>query len=221
MGAIHLVRHGQASFGSDDYDKLSAPGVRQSAALGESWEAGGVVFSSAIAGGMKRHAETAIAAIDASGLGEEDADPGLSGYDVDPGWNEYDHIGIATAHDANALHLDSKTFQVLLNRALDAWRAGEGEFTEPYTVFRERVMGSFETAVQHAGPGQQVAVFSSGGPIAMVTSHLLVGDDSLFQRLNDVIINASVTTVIVGSTGPRVLAFNEHTHLPRDLVTFR
>jgi hypothetical protein len=36
-----------------------------------------------------------------------------------------------------------------------------------------------------------------------------------------VIVNASVTTIINGSTGPRVLSFNEHTHLPRDLVTFR
>ena len=64
-------------------------------------------------------------------------------------------------------------------------------------------------------------MFTSGGPIATVVSHLLAGDDSLFIRLNAVIVNASVTTIINGSTGPRVLSFNEHTHLPRDLVTFR
>ena len=64
-------------------------------------------------------------------------------------------------------------------------------------------------------------MFTSGGPIGLVVSHLLAGDDSLFQRVNDVVVNAGVTTVIVGQSGPRLLAFNEHTHLPRDLVTFR
>ena len=35
MSAIHLVRHGQASFGADDYDLLSALGERQSRVLGQ------------------------------------------------------------------------------------------------------------------------------------------------------------------------------------------
>ena len=36
MSAIHLIRHGQASFGADDYDLLSALGERQARLLGES-----------------------------------------------------------------------------------------------------------------------------------------------------------------------------------------
>ncbi len=213
MGVVHLIRHGQASFGSDDYDVLSSIGEVQGSALGQSWEAGAFMPTDAVAGSMKRHAQTAIAAIDACG--------GPDGYDIDAGWNEYDHIGIATAHDDGALQLDSKAFQRLLNEALADWRAGVGTYDEPYSSFVGRVMGSFEAAVGLAGPGRSVAVFTSGGPIAMVVSHLLAGDDSLFQRLNDVIINASVTTVIAGSTGPRLLSFNEHAHLARDLVTYR
>ncbi|MBM9463489.1 histidine phosphatase family protein [Aeromicrobium sp. YIM 150415] len=213
MGVVHLIRHGQASFGSDDYDVLSPIGETQSSALGQGWEAEGFVPTDAVAGSMKRHAQTAIAAIDACG--------GPDGYDVDAGWNEYDHVGIATAHDAGALGLDSKAFQRLLNQAIADWRSGVGEYDEPYSVFVERVMGAFDAAVATAGPGRSVAVFTSGGPIAMIVSHLLTGDDALFQRLNDVIINASVTTVISGSTGPRLLSFNEHTHLARDLVTYR
>ncbi|WP_236757574.1 histidine phosphatase family protein [Aeromicrobium sp. PE09-221] len=210
---MHLIRHGQASFGSDNYDVLSSLGETQSSALGQGWEAGGFVPTHAVAGSMRRHAQTAIAAIDACG--------GPDGYDIDAGWNEYDHVGIATSHDAGALGLDSKAFQRLLNQAIADWRSGVGEYDEPYDAFVGRVMGSFEAAVELAGPGRSVAVFTSGGPIAMVVSHLLTGDDSLFQRLNDVIINASVTTVIAGSTGPRLLSFNEHTHLARDLVTYR
>lgn len=221
MGVLTLVRHGQASFGTDDYDRLSDLGTQQSSALGQSWEAGGTKFTHAIAGSMLRHAQTAIASIDASGLGEEDLEEPLSGYDIDAGWNEYDHLGITTAHTPDALSRPMKEFQAVLNQAIDAWRLGDGEFSESYASFNDRVMGSFREAVAASGPGQSVVVFTSGGPIALVTSHLLAGDDSLFQRLNDVIINASVTTVIVGGSGPRLLSFNEHTHLPSSLVTYR
>ena len=213
MGSVHLIRHGQASFGSDDYDQLSAIGLKQSTALGMSWEASDWAPTDAVAGSMKRHAQTAIAAIDACGQGD--------GYDIDDGWNEYDHLAIARAHDPASLPKDTKEFQRLLNVALAGWIAGEGEHAETYRDFVNRVMTSFGKVVVDAGPGRSVAVFTSGGPIAMVASHLLTGDDSAFQRINDVMVNAGVTTVIVGSTGPRLLALNESTHLPRDLITYR
>lgn len=213
MGVLHLIRHGQASFGSDDYDVLSERGHQQASAIGQAWEAEGFQPSDALAGSMRRHAETAVGAIDACG--------GPDGYDIDDGWNEYDHVGIATAQDANALALDAKAFQVVLNRALVEWRTGSGDYEESYTAFVDRVMAAFESAVKVAGPGRRVAVFSSGGPIAMVASHVLAGDDSLFAKFNDVLVNASITTVLCGSGAPRLLTFNEHTHLPRDLVTYR
>jgi broad specificity phosphatase PhoE len=213
MGSIHLIRHGQASFGSDDYDQLSPVGVQQSTALGMAWEASGWAPTSAVAGSMKRHAQTAIATIDACGQGD--------GYDVDGGWDEYDHLAIARAHDPASQDLEPKEFQRHLNAALSGWIAGEGDHAESYRDFADRVMTAFGKVVADAGPGRSVAVFTSGGPIALVSSHLLTGDDSAFQRINDVMINAAVTTVIVGSTGPRLLALNESAHLPRDLVTYR
>ncbi|MFC5676542.1 histidine phosphatase family protein [Aeromicrobium endophyticum] len=213
MGSIHLIRHGQASFGAADYDHLSALGFEQSSSLGVSWEASGWAPTAAVAGGMKRHAQTAIAAIDASGVGD--------GYDVDAGWDEYDHLALARAHDSSAMGADSKAFQRMLNVAITGWMAGEEGPGETYATFCSRVMSSFDDVVSHAGSGRQIAVFTSGGPIALVASHLLAGDDSLFQRINDVVVNASVTTVIVGGTGARLLAFNETGHLPRDMVTFR
>ena len=213
MGSIHLIRHGQASWGAADYDQLSALGAQQSTSLGVSWEASGWSPTESVAGGMKRHAQTAIATIDACGEGD--------GYDVDAGWDEYDHLALARAHDPRSLTEDPKAFQASLNVALTSWIAGESGTGETYAEFRSRVMTSFEDVVSRATSGRTIAVFTSGGPIALVVSHLLTGDDSLFQRLNDVVINASVTTVISGSTGPRLLAFNEHAHLPQDMVTYR
>lgn len=212
MGTIHLVRHGQASWGAADYDQLSPLGGDQADALGISWEASGWAPTGCVAGGMKRHAQTAIATIDACGG---------DGYDVDAGWDEYDHLALARAHDPASLAGDAKAFQASLNDAISSWIDGAETAGEPYEAFRGRVLASFGEVVSQATSGRSIAVFTSGGPIAMVTSHLLAGDDSLFQRLNDVVINASVTTVIVGGTGGRLLAFNEHAHLPRDMVTYR
>ena len=213
MGSIHLIRHGQASWGAADYDQLSDLGYEQSSSLGVSWEASGWAPTAAVAGGMKRHAQTAIAAIDASGAGD--------GYDVDAGWDEYDHLALANAQDSTAMGSDAKAFQRTLNVALEGWMAGEPGPGETYETFRSRVLASFDAVAAQATSGRQIAVFTSGGPIALVASHLLAGDDSLFRRINDVIVNASVTTVIVGASGPRLLAFNETGHLPRDMVTFR
>ena len=47
MGVLMLVRHGQASFGSEDYDVLSSRGVRQSRKVAE------------IAGRLRRRADHA------------------------------------------------------------------------------------------------------------------------------------------------------------------
>ena len=212
MGAIHLIRHGQASWDAEDYDVLSERGVRQAALLGMSWEASEWAPTSTVSGSLRRHTQTAVAAIDASGQGE--------GYDVDPGWNEYDHRPL-TDRLTLTRTMTPQEFQPVLEESLERWMAGRLDTTVAYTDWRRGVLGSFERAVAAAGPGQDVAVFTSGGPIATIVSHLLTGDDSLFIRLNAVIVNASVTTVINGSTGPRVLSFNEHTHLPRELVTFR
>ena len=53
MGTLHLVRHGQASFGSDDYDRLSDLGVRQCRRLGEYWAARGQRFSAVLRGTLR------------------------------------------------------------------------------------------------------------------------------------------------------------------------
>lgn len=210
MGAIHLIRHGQASWGADDYDELSEKGTRQAALLGMAWEASDWAPTAAVSGSMRRHTQTAIAAIDASGRGD--------GYDVDAGWDEYDHSMFTAGLKAD---ITPRDFQPHLDASLAAWMDGSLDADVAYGDWHGGILGSLERALEAAGPGQHVAVFTSGGPIATVVSHLLTGDDSLFVRLNAVIVNASVTTVINGSTGPRVLSFNEHAHLPRDLVTFR
>ncbi|MDP1886245.1 histidine phosphatase family protein, partial [Polaromonas sp.] len=47
MGTLYLVRHGQASFGAENYDVLSSMGHRQSVRLGEYFKYKGVTFDAA------------------------------------------------------------------------------------------------------------------------------------------------------------------------------
>ncbi|MBW1898934.1 MAG: histidine phosphatase family protein, partial [Deltaproteobacteria bacterium] len=54
-----MIRHGQASFGKENYDQLSKRGVDQSRILAEYLFGLGLRFDVLYAGTMKRHLETA------------------------------------------------------------------------------------------------------------------------------------------------------------------
>jgi broad specificity phosphatase PhoE len=55
MANIYLIRHGQASFGADNYDKLSALGHTQARHLAEYFSQRNIHPSHAICGNMTRH----------------------------------------------------------------------------------------------------------------------------------------------------------------------
>lgn len=214
MGAIHLVRHGQASWGSDDYDVLSERGVEQSRQLGHAWEAAGWLPTYAVSGAMKRHHDTALSTL--ATAGQDD------GYEVDRGWDEFDHKAIMDAYFPQLATKDPREFQQAFVEATTKWIAGEGNGEyESYDSFSGRVLDGLERAVSAVDSGQSVVIFTSGGPIAVVASYLLAGDMSLWSRMNSVIINTGVTTVVTGRSGKTLLSFNEHGHLPADLITYR
>ncbi|WP_231883979.1 histidine phosphatase family protein [Alcanivorax sp. HI0044] len=83
MPVIYLIRHGQASFGKEDYDQLSEPGWEQSRILGRALQNQSLGFPRAICGTMRRHVETAEATLGELGLAKE--------WHTDTGFNEYNH----------------------------------------------------------------------------------------------------------------------------------
>lgn len=58
MGSIYLIRHGQASFGADDYDVLSPTGIRQAEILGRHLAELGISFDRCLAGDLRRQQHT-------------------------------------------------------------------------------------------------------------------------------------------------------------------
>ena len=225
MGVVLLVRHGQASFGADDYDVLSETGWEQSRLLG-GWLADRKVVPDVILrGDMRRHRETAEGML---GGGAWDAP-----VEVDPGWNEFDHLGVVAAFVETATDVqgvDRREFQRIFELATARWTGGEhdADYPESYASFVARVRGALDRACDAAGPGGTVVAVSSGGPIAAACAALVdpTGGDptmlaGLWSRFNTVTVNSSVTRVVVGSTGPRLLTFNEHPHLEGDHLTYR
>jgi len=82
MGTLYLVRHGQASFGADDYDQLSELGERQSVRLGEYFAERAIHFDGLIAGTLRRHKQTLDGILRGTNrAGEHLAWEGLNEYD--------------------------------------------------------------------------------------------------------------------------------------------
>lgn len=227
MGQILLVRHGQASFGSDDYDVLSQTGWAQGRLLGAWLAERGTTPTALVRGDMRRHRETLAAMVEGAGwVGVDD--------ETDPGWDEFDHLGVVASYpdlpegDGVDLWADRRAFQAVFERATARWISGDHDgYPETYADFVARVRAALLRAGEAAGPGGTVVVVSSGGPIAAACAALVDpdGDDAgqarLWQRFNTVTVNSSVTRVVVGSTGPRLLTFNEHSHLTADHLTYR
>jgi broad specificity phosphatase PhoE len=235
MGLLLLVRHGQASFGAADYDVLSPTGASQARHLGVHLRGLGIDPSLVLHGEMRRQRETAKELVEASGY-----DAPL---ETDARWDEFDHLSVMSAYTelaASALSndereryrrgtLDRREFQRVFEKATSRWvsAAHDGDYDEAYPQFIGRVRDALGHAARQAGPGRTVVVVTSGGAIAAACAMLTdVVEEPLrlvtsWQRLNAVVVNASITRVVVGSTGARMLTFNEHAWLPPKLVTYR
>ena len=85
MGILLLVRHGQASWGAENYDQLSEIGWEQGRILGRALAERGIQPDLVVSGGMQRHQETCAGVLESLG-GREVL--------IDPGWNEFDHVEV-------------------------------------------------------------------------------------------------------------------------------
>lgn len=213
MGRLLLVRHGQASWGAEDYDVLSALGHEQGAALGETWRQRGLTVDRVVSGSLRRHRETAEAA-------------GLAVDVTDPGWDEFDHVAmLARVPMPDEAGTDRGAFQTWFERASTRWTGGEhDDYDESFASFTARVSEALLRAAESDGT---TAVFTSGGPIAWVCASLLADETpvrtGLWHRLNRVCANSGITHVVSGRRGVTLVSFNEHTHLEGspELLSYR
>lgn len=217
MSRILLVRHGQASFGAADYDQLSTLGESQARTLGAAFAAQDITPDVLISGAMKRHRQTGAGVCEGAGWELP--------VTTDEGWNEFDHLQVLARHPAPEgvdTASDPRAFQRWFEEAMLRWTGGEhDDYDEPFVHFCARVSAALDRAVAVLPPQGTAVVLTSGGPISWAAATRLDGDAHLWLRLNQVTINASVTSFVVGSRGATLLAFNEHTHLSPKHQTYR
>ena len=214
MPTLLLVRHGQASYGAEDYDVLSDVGWRQAEVLAADHARRGIVPDLVVCGGLQRQRGTAEVLARAVGAAVE----------VDPGWDEYDADDILAHHtqtDARlegadgAPALSSRDFQHLLDGALARWiTAGDAATAdEPFTAFDARVRAALDAVIARLGSGQTALVVSSGGAIGGLAAKMMGMDPTGLIAFNRVAVNTGVARVVCGRQGTTLVSFNEQGHL--------
>ena len=217
MSVLYLIRHGQASFGTDDYDRLSDLGKEQSRITGRFLAAQGIEPDRIVHGEMLRQRQTAEGLLEGMGLSMD--------AHVDSGWNEYaawELTGVLDDVDPRAKH-DSKIFQGELERGAARWASGEHDedYRETYKQFTSRVERALDDAVAAMGSGQSTIVVSSAGAIAWTASRLIGGDFDQWMAFNRVTINTGITKIITGQSGTSLISFNDHGHQDPKNATYR
>ncbi len=213
MGTLYLVRHGQASFGADNYDQLSELGLRQCARLGEYLAARGKRFDAVITGTLQRQVQSYDALAD--GLGQRLEPLRL------PGLNEYDSKAVIEAihpqplPKPNTPELYRAHFR-LLRQALAAWMAGQSTPAgmASYAEFAAGVAVALDHVRQQCEG--EVLILSSGGPISTMVGQVLGTAPEVTIDLNMRIRNSALSELHFNPKRHALLTFNTLPHLDGD-----
>jgi broad specificity phosphatase PhoE len=221
VGTIFLVRHGQAAFGTDDYDRLTPTGFQQSRLLGQHLAARGIAVDAVITGTLRRQVETAEAILEGIGAAQPRPDPVI---ERKAGLNEYDPralvFALTGAHppdDERAARRDPEVVRShfrLLREALLAWAEGR---TSPAGM---PDWAGFQSAAEDAivwsrerFPEGNVLVVSSGGPIAAIVCAALLAPPKTAVELNLRIRNTALTEFATNARRHHLVSFNAIPHL--------
>jgi broad specificity phosphatase PhoE len=236
MGEIFFVRHGQASFGTDDYDRLSPLGFRQAKILAAYLAQTGKIFDAVYTGEMERQQKTAEEFLNHY----RDNQLAVPRPQIDDTFNEYDSFAVwealipemtaeqpALAAELEKLPADRKAFQRIFSQVMNRWTQGKYKAAgiprwDDFT--RRVVLGVDKIAARH-GARKRLAVFTSGGPISVAVRSALGLSDRMTLEISWQLMNASITRLKYNSRGIMLAGFNEVSHLELEgdanLLTYR
>jgi broad specificity phosphatase PhoE len=239
MGILYLVRHAQASFLEPNYDKLSALGETQSRLLGEHWAQRKIIFDRVCVGPCARQKDSAqlvSAAYDKAGLNfpkpqilpefdEYHAEAVLRG--MLPALLEKDqtirdlHTAFQSAANTSA---QRATFQKLFEAVIGDWVRGviHLEGVETWPEFCARVNSGLVTFLASIKHGARVAIFTSGGPIAVATQRALHLSPESTLQMTWMSRNSSWSEFLYDAKRFTLSSFNIHEHISDPtMLTYR
>jgi broad specificity phosphatase PhoE len=221
MALVFLTRHGQASFGSSNYDRLSDLGHQQSKWLGEYFALRGIRFSKAVAGTLERQHDTASGILQAMNQAELPIgqDAGLNEYHAEPIFRAF------TGKDPLELQNQNyREYWQTFRKAMAAWTADEIKNPpETWGAFGERMQQALTSACANTQRDDNILIVSSGGAISRGLADVLEYPPHIAIELNLQFRNTAFCEIIASSQGLRVINFNTFPHLDtpdrRDSIT--
>lgn len=210
MAELIVIRHGQASFGAEDYDRLSDVGHAQARAVGRALKAQGLQPDLLARGSMRRHQETLEGLC--QGL---EIDPNTA--EIDDGLNEFDFTGLLNARFADGtgpdgMHDDRKSHFRTLRETVLAWQRDEiPNPPERWSEFAGRIESA--RAALCASGAKQVVAISSGGPIGQLVAASLSAPVAEQIKVQLQTKNCGVTRFIFSPRAFYLHSFNETPHI--------
>ncbi|MFC6635166.1 histidine phosphatase family protein [Microbulbifer taiwanensis] len=211
MAEFYTVRHGQASFGAADYDKLSELGWRQARWLGEHWRAAGMEFDRILCGDLLRHRETTRGICEGLEMdaGEVQIAPQLNEFNFHSVLQGYGERDPQSVPQPGASRSDYYRY---LKKAMLAWAEGEISPAESWHAFEQRIEEALGL-IGDSPKGSRTLVVSSGGAIAMMVRQVLGAHADTVTKLNMQIKNTAVSRFFTGSDSISLHSFNHVPHL--------
>jgi broad specificity phosphatase PhoE len=231
-----MVRHGQASFGEENYDRLSPKGSEQSRLLADFFLKTGLTFDALYSGAIDRQRQTVreiISLYDESGLGMPEPK-------VMTEFDEYDSKAIVTSEidgliaedqtialDLDHMYTDKKAFQRVFEKVMLRWVMGRYDKpgVETWAEVQRRVRAGFVRVMEENGRNKLILVIASGGTISAAVQFALGISDAETIQLSWQIVNTSVTRFMYNNQRITLQSFNIFSHLElterSDLITYR
>lgn len=213
MAELYLVRHGQASFGADNYDQLSSLGRQQGQLLGEYFAEREIAFDHVLLGTMHRHRQTAEAICQGASEG--------ASFTEHRGLNEYDFVALMNSlgeehHELKLLAKKGmKDFYRALRQVLALWMEDrlKGPIPETWSEFQQRVAAA-RKHIQGL-KGQRILAVSSGGVIAAMAQQTLGAPHAAVIALNMQINNCSFSRYFFNAESFHLATFNSIPYFDR------
>jgi broad specificity phosphatase PhoE len=236
MGILYFIRHGQASFGQKNYDRLSPAGIQQARILGEYLAGIRFIFHEAYCGQMERQQHTArevMASFTSAGLAFPSPvmQTAFDEYDAFTVWKNQTVKMIQEKallpDDIAQTRTDKRKFQQLFERVMMRWISGNHD--APGNIrwkdFVDRVLEGITALTTRHGSSQHIAIFTSGGPVSIAMQLALGLSDSKTMEISWQVMNASVSRFYFNSRGIFLAGFNDIAHLAikmdSSLLTYR
>lgn len=220
MATLYLFRHGQASFGADDYDKLSDLGCRQAEVLGHYLRDQDIQLDAAYSGGLLRQRETAALALASQ--------PREVPHHIDERFDEVrndeqiKHLVpvVATANPHIKALVDkglssSKDYQKVIEAVFTHWvsPACDEPRIQSWAEYSGAVHAALRDVITTQGSGKTVGVFTSGGTIATIVSQVLGLSGEHAYKFYEPIFNCSVTQLFYSGDKVSLSYFNDRSFL--------